>query len=143
MAVTVSLYNHTAKKFGEGSWADTDTYKLMLLDSSAAFDATDTVIGDVSADEVSGNGWTVGGETLANVDVTTVTTNDGKFDADDVAVTASGGAIGAADYAAIYNDDDTDALVAWIDFGESKTADSGTQFKFTWSSSGIFTWTVT
>ena len=46
------------------------------------------------------------------------------FDADDISVTASGGAIGAAENAVIYNVTDTDALVCHIAFGESKTADS-------------------
>lgn len=143
MAVTVSLYNHTAAKFGEGSFAEGDTYKLMLLNSSGTFTGANTVAGDVSANEVSGNGWTAGGETLANVAVTTVTTNDAKFDADDISVTATGGAIGPAENAVIIDTTDTNALVAHIAFGEAKTADTGTDFKVTWNASGIFTWTVT
>ena len=58
MAVTVSLYNHTAAKFAEGSFKEGDTYKLMLLDASGTFTGANTVVGDVSANEVSGNGWT-------------------------------------------------------------------------------------
>ena len=143
MAVTVSLYNHTAAKFAEGSFKEGDTYKLMLLDASGTFTGANTVVGDVSANEVSGNGWTAGGETLANVAVTTVTTNDAKFDADDVSVTATGGAIGPAENAVIVDTTDTSALVAHIAFGEAKTADVGTDFKVTWHADGIFAWTVT
>jgi hypothetical protein len=143
MAVVVSLYNHTAAKFGEGSFKEGDTYKLMLLNSSGTFTGANTVVGDVSANEVSGNGWDAGGETLGSVAVTTVTTNDAKFDAADVSVTATGGAIGPAENAVIVDTTDTSALVAHIAFGEAKTADVGTDFKVTWHADGIFTWTVT
>lgn len=143
MAVTISLYNQSAAKLLGGTWNSTDTYKLMLLDASGTFTASHTVVGDVSADEVSGNGWTAGGETLAGVTVSTVTTNDAKFDANDISVTASGGAIGPAENAVIINTTDTSALVAHIAFGEAKTADSGTDFQVTWDAAGIITATVT
>lgn len=143
MAVTVNLYNHSAKKFGNGEWAGGDTYKVMLLDASGTFTATNTVIGDVSANEVTSTEWVAGGETLASVAVTTVTTNDGKFDATDISVTATSDPIGPTLYAVIYNVTDTSALVAHINFDGSKTADTGTDFKITWHADGIFTWTVT
>ncbi len=144
MAVTVNLYNHTSKKFGEGSFADTDIYKVALLNTSGTFTATHTAWSDLSAFEVSGNGWTAGGETLTAVDVTTVTTNDAKFDAANVTATASGGAIGPTSFGVIVNTSETpDALVAHINFDGAKTADSGTDFKITWNTNGIFTWTVT
>jgi hypothetical protein len=142
MAVTISLYNHSASKLLSGAWNSTDTYKVMLLDATGTFTASHTVVGDVSSDQVSGNGWTVGGETLAGVSVSTVTTNDAKFDANDISVTASGGAIGPAENAVIINTTDTSALVAHIAFGEAKTADSGTDFQITWDASGIITATV-
>ena len=142
MAVTVNLYNHTAQRFASGANAVGDTYKVKLL-TAATFDATDTTLSDTGGTEVANaNGYTTGGATLANVAVTTVTTNDAKFDADDVSWTASGGAI-TASYGILYNDTDTDdPPVAFIDFGGSESAGDTTDFRIVWNASGILTFTV-
>ncbi len=141
MAVTISLYNHTAKRFAEGSNAVGDTYKVKLL-TAATFNATHTTLAATGGTEASNAGYTAGGATLSGVTVTTVTTNDAAFDANDVTWTASGGALDAA-YAIIYNDTDTDdPPVAFIDFGGTESAGSGTDFKIVWNASGIFTFTV-
>jgi hypothetical protein len=142
VAVTISLYNHTAKRFAEGTNAVGDTYKVKLL-SAATFNATHTTLAATGGTEATtGTGYTAGGATLANVAVTTVTTNDAKFDADDVSWTASGGAI-TASYGIIYNDTDTDdPPVAFIDFDGSQSAGDGTDFKIIWNASGIVTFTV-
>jgi hypothetical protein len=142
MAVTISLYNHTAKRFASGENAEGDTYKVKLL-TAATFNATHTTLAGTGGTEVAnGNGYTTGGATLANVAVTTVTTNDAKFDADDVTWSASGGSIAAA-YAIVYNDTDTDdPPVAFINFDGTETAGDGTDFKIVWNASGIFTFTV-
>jgi hypothetical protein len=142
MAVTISLYNHTAKLFADGSNAVGDTYKVKLY-ASATFDATNTQLSGVTGTEATtGTGYTAGGATLANVAVTTVTTNDAKFDADDVTWTASGGSI-TASYAVIYNDTDAnDPPLAFIDFDGSQSAGDGTDFKIVWNANGIFTFTV-
>lgn len=142
MAVTISLYNHTAARFADGSNAVGDTYKVKLL-SAATFDATHTTLAATGGTEATtGTGYTAGGQALANVAVTTVTTNDAKFDADDVTWTASGGSI-TASYAILYNDTDAnDPPVAFIDFDGSQSAGSGTDFIIVWNASGIFTWTV-
>ena len=142
MAVTISLYNHTAKRFADGSNAVGDTYKVKLL-SAATFDATHTTLTATGGTEATtGTGYTAGGATLANVAVTTETTNDAKFDADDVTWTASGGSIDAS-YAILYNDTDADdPPVAFIDFGGAESAGDGTDFLIVWNASGIFTWTV-
>lgn len=142
MAVTISLYNHTAKLFADGSNAVGDTYKVQLY-STATFDATNTTLAGITGTEATtGTGYTAGGATLANVAVTTVTTNDAKFDADDVTWTASGGSI-TASYAVIYNDTDAnDPPLAFIDFDGSQSAGDGTDFKIVWNANGIFTFTV-
>jgi hypothetical protein len=141
MAVTISLYNHTAARFASGANAVGDTYKVKLL-TAATFDATHTTLAATGGTEASNTGYTAGGATLANVAVTTVTTNDAKFDADDVTWTASGSAL-AASYAIIYNDTDADdPPVAFIDFGGTESAGDGTDFKLVWNGSGIFTFTV-
>lgn len=142
MAVTISLYNHTAKLFAEGSNIPGDVYKVMLC-TAATFTASDTTLAGVTKTETTGaTGYTTGGQALANVAVTTVTTNDAKFDADDLTWTASGGSI-TASYALIYNDTDAnDPPIAFIDFGQSESAGDGTDFKIVWNASGIFTFTV-
>jgi hypothetical protein len=142
VAVTISLYNHTAKLFADGSFAASDTYKVKLL-TAATFDATHTTLAGTGGTEVANaNGYTTGGAALTNVAVTTVTTNDAKFDADDVTWSASGGSI-TASFAILYNDTDAnDPPVAFIDFGGSESAGDGTDFLIVWNASGIFTWTV-
>lgn len=137
---TISIYNKFKEYIADGSIdLDTDTFKIILLDSSHTFTATNTQLTDVSANEIAnGNGYTTGGATLSSV---TWTESSGTvtFDAADVTWTASGGSITATD-AVIYDDTSTgDLLVASIDFGGSQTAGDGTDFKITWNASGIFT----
>ena len=140
MAVTITLYNHTAKLFAN-SEVTLSTLKLILLndDAAALFDATDTDMSGLTGAEVSGNGWAAGGELLASVAVTTVTSNDAKLDAADISKTATGGAIGPAEAAVLW-DDTGDQPLAFIDFGAAKTADLGTPFNVNWNASGIITW---
>lgn len=140
MAVTVSVYDHVANLINTGTLVAGDTYKVELLNNSATFTAahtTVTAVDNAGAYEVSGNGWTAGGETLASVAITVTGTNDSMFDAADISVTASGGTIGPAYKALLYNSTDTKPIL-FIDFGEAKTADDGTPFKINWSASGIY-----
>jgi hypothetical protein len=143
VAVTVSLYNHTARRFADGSNAPSDTYKVKLL-TAATFDAShETLTATGGTEATTGTGYTAGGQALTGIAVSTVTTNDAKFDADDVVWAASGGAI-TASYAILYNDTDTDdPPVAFIDFGGSESAGDGTDFKIVWNADGIVTFTVT
>jgi hypothetical protein len=136
---TISLYNHTPKLFANGE-VNLATLKLMLLNNSATFTATHTALTQVAgANEVSGNGWDAGGEPLANAAVTVVSTNDAKLDADDISVSASGGSIGPAHKAVLY-DDTGDLPLAFIDFEGAQEAGVGTPFVVTWNASGIITW---
>ncbi len=142
MAPTISLYNHTRARFASGANAVGDTYKVKLL-TAATFNATHTTLAATGGTEVAnGNGYTTGGATLANAAVTTVNTNEAKFDADDVTWAASGGAI-TASFAILYNDTDADdPPVAFIDFDGAETAGTGTDFKIIWNANGIVTFTV-
>ena len=142
MAVTISLYDHTAKRFAEGENAAGDDYNVMLC-TAATFDATDAILSDITKTEVAdGDGYTTGGVLLTGVAVTTVGTNGAKFDADDATWTAAGGPI-TASYAILYNATDTDSPpVAFIDFDGSESAGDTTDFLIVWDSNGIFTWTV-
>lgn len=143
MAPSISLYNHTAKLFADGSNAAGDTYRVLLA-TAATFNATHTTLAGIGYTEVaSANGYTTGGLALTSVAVTTETTNDAKFDAADASWSASGGSI-TASFGILYNDTDaSDPPVAFINFDGSQTAASGTDFRIVWNSAGLFTWTVT
>ena len=145
MAVTAFLYGSAPAKLAnkEIDW-DTDTVKVALLDNTHT-PAQDThdYFDDVSADEVSGTGYTAGGATLANKSVGyTAGTNVTKFDADDV---SWGSSTITARYAVLYVDtggaSSTDPLIGYVDFGEDVSSSSGT-FSITWDAAGIFTVTV-
>lgn len=142
MAVTITLFDHTARRFAEGANIAADTYKVALY-TAATFDSTATTLAGVTKTEVLPvNGYTAGGQALVSVSITTVGTNGAKFDANDVIWSASGGSI-TASYAIIYNDTDTDdPPLAFIDFGGEQSAGDGTDFLIAWDSSGILVWTV-
>ena len=150
MPVTTSLYNHSAAKFADQTF-DLANLKVMLLDATPTFNGAHTqlsqVAGAANANEVSGNGWPAGGVTLANAAVSAValndaTVNDSKLDGDDIVQAASGGLIGPAEAAVIYDDTDAnDAPVAFIDFDGAQSAGDTTDFKITWNANGIVTWT--
>lgn len=148
MAVTITRYNHTLtlKNMGE---IDYTSLKVMLLDDGASFDPTDDtledVAGEANANEVSGSGWAAGGVALASVAWSTVAadgdsiTNDSMLDADDVSITATGGSIGPAHAAVIYDDShEDDVPLFFIDFGEPQEAGQDTDFKIVWNANGIY-----
>lgn len=137
MAITVSVYNHTARLFQSGVNPPSSTYKLMIC-SAATFNAADTTLAGVTKTEVSGNGYTAGGATLANVAVTTANTNGSKFTADNVAITASGGTLSGS-FGILYNNTASGSPpLAFIDFGGTISATAGTQFQVNWNAAGIF-----
>lgn len=140
---TLQLYNHTAQRFASGANSSTDVYKVKLL-SAGTFNAANVTLAETGGTEVaSGTGYTTGGQTLAGVTVTTVTTNDAMFDANDVTWAISGGSLTAV-AAVLYNDTDAnDPPVAFLDFGGTRTVSSGNNFVLSWNANGIFTWTVT
>lgn len=143
MAPVTRLYNHTARKVASQD-IDFDNLRIMLLSGDAVFDATHTTLLEVAdvayANEVHGNGWTEGGEFLANVVAATITTDDAMIDADDPVVVATGGAIGPASFAVIYDDTDADGgPLAFLDFDGAITAGEGTEFKIIFSATGFIT----
>lgn len=144
MPITITPYNHTAKLISEGVIEPADTFKVALY-TAATFNAANTTLAGVTKTEVdNGNGYTTGGQALANVAVTTVSTSGSKFDADDLTWTASGADL-TASFAILYGDTETgDPPLFFIDFGGSKTAGDGTDFKLIWNASGIWTgaWTA-
>ncbi len=138
MAVTYSQYDHTLKLLLNKEVTYT-TLKVKLLDATATFTPGQTTVASVDgsgAKEVSGNGWPAGGPTLANVAVTQVTTNDAMIDADDVSQTATGGSIGPA-YAALIYDSTSNKPLWYLDFGQAQSAGTTTDFKIVWDATGL------
>ena len=107
MAVTVNVYDnfHTKLFLGDMGSLDVDTIKGGLVTSSYTFvEATNAVWADASANEIAaGNGYVAGGKALTTVAVS-LAAGTTKFDADDLAWTATGGAIPAHRRLVMYND---------------------------------------
>ena len=144
MATTKTYGSLITKAFNKEVDFDTDTIKVALVSSSYTPNQdTHDYWDDVSTNEVTGTGYTAGGETLASKAVTyDSATNVTKFDAADVSWTSS---TITARYAVIYNDSPATAaaktLVGYVDFGSDQSSSSGT-FSIVWDSAGIFTTTA-
>ena len=99
-----------------------NTLKIALYTSSASLGATTTAYS--ATNEVSGTGYTAGGETLSSQAVAYDSTNQvAYFDAADPAwstatITARG--------ALIYNNSKSNASIAVLDFGSDYTSTAGT-----------------
>ena len=139
MATTTTFYNSYKLNTLDGAIdLENDTIKVMLLTSSYTADIdADAFIDDVSANEISGTGYTAGGQVLAGKTTTQDNTDDeGVFDATDLNWSTS---TITARYGVLYKDTGTPStspLIAYIDFGENKTSVSGT-FGITWNAEGI------
>ena len=111
-----------------------DTFKIALFTSSASLDATTTAYS--TSNEVSGAGYSAGGNTLTRIDPatsgTTAFTHFANTTWSSATITARG--------AVIYNSTDSDKAVAVLDFGSDKSSSSGDftiQFPTADSSSAI------
>lgn len=139
MPVSVSLYNHTVKRFLSGENAQGDTYRVNLY-TVLPFDATAATKAAAEAGSTqlpTASGYVQNSKTLANVVAAIVAPNDARFDADDVTWTATGGAI-TANFALVYNDTDVDdPPVLRIDFDGAQSAPDTTDFKIVWNAAGI------
>lgn len=132
--MTSGIYNRLKKNLMSKEVSlSADTIKVGLLNNSHSFTATNTVWSDVSANEISGTGYSTGGASLANKSVTEAATT--KFDADDTAWTT---ASFTAYHAVLYDTSNSNSLIASLDFGGAVTVVTGT-FTIVWNSSGIIT----
>lgn len=141
MAVSINFYAKFVEFFGDNTIdLDTDTFDIILMNSTHVFSSANTVKADISANEIAtANGYTQGAETLASI-TWSETGGTTKFDAADVTWTASGGSIGPATDAVIYSETAaSDELMCSIDFDGAQTAGDGTDFKVTFNAAGIFT----
>lgn len=137
---SIAFYNHTRKLFASNE-VDLSTLRVMLLNGHT-FEADDVNVKGLTEDEVSGNGWEVGGESVGSAAVTITDTNGAKLDGNDVSVIATGGSIGPADGGAIVADDFSDIPrpLFYLDFGGAKIASIDTPFQIAWNASGIARW---
>ena len=106
-----------------------DTIKIALFTSSASLGASTTAYS--TSNEVSGTGYSAGGETLTSRTVSTTGTT-AFFDADDPTWTS---ASFTARGALIYNSTNGDKAIAVLDFGGDFTVSSGT-FKIVFPAAG-------
>ena len=126
----------------EVDW-DTDTIKVALLSNAYTPDQdTHDYFNDVSANEVTGTGYTAGGATLASK---TITYDSGSnvitLDAADT--TWSSSTI-TARYAVVYGSTGTSStspLIGYVDFGSDQSSSNG-NFTITWDATGIVRITV-
>ena len=122
---------------------DTDTIKVALLSSSYTPDQdVHDYLNDVSTYEVSGTGYTAGGNTLASKTATYDSANNViVLDAADTTLASS---TITARYAVIYDSTgtaSTSALIGYVDFGSDQSSTNG-NFTITWDSTGIVRITV-
>jgi hypothetical protein len=99
---------------------DTDTFKIALYTSAANLDASTTVY--TTSNEVTGTGYTAGGNTLTGATVTLTGTTAFVDFSDTSWSTATITARGAL----IYNSSKSDKAIAVLDFGSDKTSTGGT-----------------
>jgi hypothetical protein len=134
---TISLYNHTRSRFASGANAAADTYRVILC-TAATFNAADTTLAGITYTEVTNaNGYTTGGQALANVVVSIVSTSNARFDADDSSWAATGAGISASRAILVNATDANSPPVAFIDLGGTQTAAAGTNFLLRWAAGGI------
>jgi len=117
---------------------ENDTIRVALLDNNHSNDVDNQeFFADVNANEVSGTGYSAGGQALSNVSTSQDNTDDeGVFDADNV---TWGNSTISAYYAVIYKDTgnaSTSPIIGIIDFGGEKSSDNG-DFTIDWDTEGI------
>ena len=130
------IYNRAkANLFNKETDYEADVIEVALMATEhSASTVTNNVWADVSANEMTGTGYTAGGTALTTKAVTQDDTT--KFDADDTSWTD---ATFSAYYAVLYDDTvATDDLICSFDFGGEKTVSAGT-FTIVWSADGILT----
>ena len=98
-----------------------DTFKIALYTSAATLDATTTAY--TTSGEVTGTGYTAGGNTLT---VSVVPTSSGTTAYLSFSNTSWSTATITARGALIYNSTQSNAAVAILDFGSDKTSTAGT-----------------
>ena len=122
MAITQSLATSFKVQLLQGTQNfSSNTFKIALYTSSATLDSTTTVY--TTSNEVTGTGYTAGGNTLV---VSTTPTSSGTTAFISFTNTSWTTATFTARGALIYNVTNSNAAVAVFDFGADKTVVGGT-----------------
>jgi len=120
MAITSALCNSYKQEILEGVHASTDTYKIALYTDAATLSASTTAYS--SSNEVSGTGYTAGGETLSGFTTGLSTSTEYLTFSDpswaNSTITARG--------CLIYNSSKSNKAVAVFDFGQNVSSVNGT-----------------
>jgi len=123
MAITQAMCTSFKKELLEGVHnfllSGGDTFKVALFTSSASLDAGTTAYS--ATNEVSGDGYSSGGNTLTRINPAT----SGTTAFTDFANTTWSSSTITARGAVIYNSTDSDKAVAVLDFGSDKSSDTG------------------
>lgn len=141
MAVTAQVYGRAAELLLEGSHdLDGATYNVMLTTSAYTPDVDTHAFRSDVTNEVTGTGYSAGGQALGTVTVTYDSANNrAVFDAAD-AVWASSTI--TARYAVIYRArggaSSADELLCYVDFG-ADVSSTGGAFTIAWHANGIVT----
>ena len=112
----------------------TDTINIALLTSSASFTASNTLFSNISANEISGTGYTAGGQALTSLSVST----SGTTAVWTAANSSWPSSTFTTAFAALYDISASNNLICLFDFGGNISVSSGT-FTVAWSGSGIIT----
>jgi hypothetical protein len=123
MAATIHLPDSTLKRFFDGTMKTGNTIKCALIDISTYDRVTDTVLSDVT--QVTGTGYTAGGQTVTSIAATTDTTNHWSLITITPAVWAGATTISATG-AVIYDSSDSNKIMAVVDFGGTVASSGGT-----------------
>jgi len=122
---------------------DSDTIKVALLSSSYTPDQdAHDYLNDVDTYEVSGTGYTAGGNTLGSKTATYDSANNVVIL--DAADTTWSSSTITARYAVVYGSTgtaSTSPLIGYVDFGSDQSSTNG-NFTITWDSTGIVRITV-
>jgi hypothetical protein len=136
--------NFLAKALNKEVDWDSDTIKVALLTSSYTPNQdTHDYLDDVSSYEVTGTGYSTGGQTLGSKTLTYDSANN-VIILDAADVTWSSSTI-TARYAVVYDDSGatsaSKALIGYVDFSSDQSSTNG-NFTITWDSTGIVRVTV-
>ena len=120
MAITQAMCNSFKTELLDGTHdLDTDTIKIALFTSSATLDASTTAYS--TSNEVSGTGYTAGGNTLAGAAISL----SGSTAIVDFTDTTWSSATITARGALIYNSSKADKAIAVLDFSSDKSSTNG------------------
>jgi len=140
MAVTIEEYHRATQHLGDAFDFESNDIRLALLSNAYTpdFDAHDAW-DDVSANEITGTGYTADGEALTSKTATFDAASDWTTYAAADVVWAT--ATFTARYAALYNNspaaDADKKLLVLVDFGQDESP-AAENFTIAWSADGVF-----